>query len=140
LLINVTVDAMYACTTFQGTWFCLPSPAACNWLHASLRYVACSLMCSGPLFTCGHLGAITTKNAFSRVKWLNCPSGYGIITMYQENHAFSNICSELCVVLFFSEACDCTLYKQVGHLLYVYIPFPVTQCCFSCRDVRKYAL
>ena len=24
--------------------------------------VACSLVCSGPLFTCGHLGAITTTN------------------------------------------------------------------------------
>lgn len=60
LPMSARVEAKYGCTIFHGTWFCLPLPTACNWLHAFLRYVACSLMCSGPSFTCGHLGAITT--------------------------------------------------------------------------------
>ena len=32
--------------------------------------VACSLVCSGPLFTCGHLGAITTTNQRVHTRWL----------------------------------------------------------------------
>ena len=61
LPMSAMVDAMYDCTIFHGTWFCLPLSTACSWLHASLRYVACSLMFSGPLFTCGHRGAITAN-------------------------------------------------------------------------------
>ena len=68
---SAIVDSKYGCTIFHGTWFCLPLPTACSWLHASLRYVACSLMCSGPMLTCGHLGAIIADgrvfDAFSAV-------------------------------------------------------------------------
>ena len=63
LPMSTRVDATYCCTIFHGTWFTLPLSTSCSWLHTSLRYVACSLMCSGPLFTCGHLGAITPKSA-----------------------------------------------------------------------------
>lgn len=70
--MSAMVDAKYGCITFHGTWFCLPLSTVCNWLHASLRYVACSLMCSGPLFTCGHLGAHHDDlDAFSRVNRRN---------------------------------------------------------------------
>jgi hypothetical protein len=56
---------------FHGTWLCHPLFIACSWLHAFLRYMACLLMCSGPMFTCGHLNAITADgrvlNAFSAI-------------------------------------------------------------------------
>lgn len=71
LPMSARVDSRYGCTIFHGTWFCRPLSTACSWLHASLRYVACSLMCSGPLVTRGHLGAITANrrvlDAFSAV-------------------------------------------------------------------------
>jgi hypothetical protein len=56
---------------FYGIWLCRFLSIVCIWLHAFLRYMACSLMCSGPTFTYGHLGAITADkrvlNAFSAV-------------------------------------------------------------------------
>lgn len=66
---SAVVDAMNECTMFHDTWFCLPLSTACNWLHTSLRYAAYSLMCSGPLFTCGHLGAITTDRRVVNKIW-----------------------------------------------------------------------
>ena len=59
--MNAIVEVRYGCMMLHGTWFCLPLSTACSSLHASLRYVACSLMCSGALFTFGHLGAISPQ-------------------------------------------------------------------------------
>lgn len=54
LLMSTIVDVMYSCTIFHSTQFCLPLSIAYSQLHASLRYVACLLMCLGPLFTYSH--------------------------------------------------------------------------------------
>lgn len=92
---SAIVDSKYGCTIFQGTWLCLPLSTACSWLHASLRYVACSLMCSGPLFTCGHYRRLTRSG---RVICNNCLRGHRFLIQNAKFDAFSKICSELVVV------------------------------------------
>jgi hypothetical protein len=59
LPMSAIMDAIYGCIIFHD--LILPLFTACSWLHASLRYVACSFIYSGPLFTCGHLGVITAN-------------------------------------------------------------------------------
>ena len=140
------VEVRYGCMMLHGTWFCLPLSTACSSLHASLRYVACSLMCSGALFTFGHLGAISPQRTRLHAIHYRDELGRDRRTVWTQNITRFQKFVQSCVwCFFFSNAHGKTADKTFVGLFNPHgLPRNAALQCFECtyrwKDVTASSL
>lgn len=90
---------------------------ACNMLHASLRYVACSLMCSwADVYLRPSRRHYYRNTRSGRVSRNNCLFSHRFTVDSAQIYAFSKMCSEL-VVVFFPKKGNVVLLVKVSGVI-----------------------